>query len=53
MPVSGYADSTTESDISPGTIEVRSNPNQDISKLSRDTTNTENTLSKIFNKQMV
>ena len=36
MPVKGDADSTTKSAISPGTIDVRSNPNTDLSGLSRD-----------------
>ncbi|SEP48053.1 hypothetical protein SAMN04490178_1572, partial [Propionispora vibrioides] len=53
VPVSGDASSTTKSAISPGTIEVRSNPNQDISNLSRDTTNAVNTLDKIFDKKSV
>ena len=53
VPVSGDADSTTKSAISPGTIEIRSNPNQDISGLSRDTTNSLNALGKIFDKQTV
>ncbi len=53
MPVSGDADSTTKSAISPGTIEIRSNPSQDISGLSRDTTNSLNALGKIFDKETV
>ncbi|XFO73555.1 hypothetical protein SPACI_036620 [Sporomusa acidovorans DSM 3132] len=51
--VSGNADSTTKSAISPGTIEIRSNPNQNISNLSRNTTNTVNALGKIFDKKTV
>lgn len=53
MPVSGDADSTTTSAISLGNIEVRSNPNQDLSKLSRDTGNSLNALGKIFDKKTV
>lgn len=53
VTASGDADSTTKSAISPGTIEIRSNPNQDISNLSRDTTNSLNTLGKIFDKATV
>ncbi len=53
MPVSGDASSTTKSAISLGKIEVKSNPNQDISGLSRDTTNSLNALGKIFDKQTV
>ncbi|EIW16274.1 MULTISPECIES: hemagglutinin repeat-containing protein [Pelosinus] len=50
---SGDADSTTKSAISPGTIEIRSNPNQDLSNLSRDTNNSLNVLGKIFDKKTV
>ncbi|WP_371363480.1 tRNA nuclease CdiA-2 [Sporomusa rhizae] len=50
---SGDADSTTKSAISPGTIEIRSNPNQDLSKLSRDTNKSLNALGKIFDKKSV
>ncbi|BBB90457.1 hemagglutinin repeat-containing protein [Methylomusa anaerophila] len=53
IPVSGKAESTTKSAISPGTIEVRSNPNADLSNLSRDTGNSLNTLGKIFDKKTV
>ncbi len=53
VTASGEAESTTQSAISPGTIEVRSNPNQDLSGLSRDTSNTLNALGKIFDKQTV
>ncbi|WP_126305869.1 HNH/ENDO VII family nuclease [Methylomusa anaerophila] len=49
----GDADSTTKSAISPGTIEIRSNPDQDLSTLSRDTNNSLNTLGKIFDKKTV
>jgi filamentous hemagglutinin len=53
VPVSGDASSTTKSAVSLGTIEVRSNLNQDISNLSRDTTNSVNALGKIFDKKSV
>ena len=53
VSASGDADSTTKSAISPGTVIVRSNPNTDLSKISRDTTNTVNALGKIFDKQTV
>ena len=53
VKVSGDADSTTQSAISPGTIDIRSNPNQDISNLSRDTANSVNELGKIFDKKTV
>ncbi|BBB90433.1 hypothetical protein MAMMFC1_01084 [Methylomusa anaerophila] len=52
VTASGNADSTTQSAISPGTIEVRSG-NTDLSKLSRDTENAVNTLGKIFDKKTV
>lgn len=45
--------STTKSAISPGTIEIRSNPNQDISGLSRSTDQALNSLGKIFDKKSV
>ncbi|BBB90445.1 hemagglutinin repeat-containing protein [Methylomusa anaerophila] len=53
IKVSGDADSTTKSAIAPGTIEIRDNPSQDISNLSRDTNNSLNSLGKIFDKQTV
>ena len=53
MPVSGDANSTTKSAISNGTIEVRSNPKQDLSQLNRDTENALNALGKIFDKETV
>jgi filamentous hemagglutinin family protein len=49
----GDADSTTKSAVSEGTIEVRSNPQQDLSGLSRNTTNSLNALGKIFDKKTV
>ncbi|WP_371363476.1 tRNA nuclease CdiA [Sporomusa rhizae] len=51
--VKGDADSITKSAISPGTIEIRSNPNQDISGLSRDPKDSVNALAKIFDKKTV
>ncbi|GBG57802.1 toxin CdiA [Sporomusaceae bacterium FL31] len=53
VKVSGDADSTTQSAISPGTIEVRSNPDQDLSNLSRDPSGALNALGKIFDKKTV
>ena len=53
MPVSGSASSTTKSTIAEGTIEVRSNPNQDLSNLNRNTDQALNTLGKIFDKKTV
>jgi filamentous hemagglutinin len=49
----GSADSTTEAAISEGTLEIRSNPDQDLSGLSRDTANSLNALGKIFDKKKV
>ncbi|WP_371363487.1 tRNA nuclease CdiA-2 [Sporomusa rhizae] len=53
IPVKGDADSITKSAISPGTIEIRSNPNQDLSNLSRDPEGALNELGKIFDKKTV
>ena len=53
MPAKGEASSTTKSAIAPGTIDIRENPTQDISALSRDTTNTLNELGRIFDKQKI
>jgi filamentous hemagglutinin len=53
VTASGNADSTTKAAISPGNIEVRNNPNQDISNLSRDTSGSLNSLGKIFDKKTV
>jgi hypothetical protein len=53
VTVSGNADSTTKSAISPGTIEIRSNPNQDVSGLSRDPSGALNKLGQIFDKKTV
>jgi len=53
VTASGKADSITKTAISPGTIEIRSNPNQDLSKISRDTINSVNALGKIFDKAKI
>ncbi|BBB89692.1 two-partner secretion domain-containing protein [Methylomusa anaerophila] len=53
VSASGDASSTTQSAISPGTIEVRSNPNQDLSGLSRDPAGALNALDQIFDKKTV
>ena len=49
----GDGSSTTKSAIANGTIKIRSNPKQDLSGLSRDTTNALNELGKIFDKKKV
>ena len=49
----GEADSTTKAAIADGTIEIRSNPQQNIANLSRDTENALNALDKIFDKKTV
>ena len=49
----GNAQSTTKAAIAPGTIEVRDNPNQDLSNLSRDTKGSLNQLGKIFDKKSI
>ena len=51
MPAKGDANSTTTSAVAPGTIDIRKNPTQDISALSRDTANSLNELGRIFDKQ--
>jgi len=51
--ISGEANTANRSAISNGKIEVRSNPTTDLTKLNRDTTNSLNTLGKIFNKKTV
>jgi len=53
ITVSGSDESTTKSAISLGTIEVRSNPNQDLSGLSRDPSGALNRLDKIFDKKTI
>ena len=51
--VQGSADSTTKAAVAPGTIDIRENPTQDISALSRDTANALNELGRIFDKKSV
>ena len=51
--VQGSADSTTKAAVAPGTIDIRENPTQDISALSRDTQNSLNELGRIFDKKSV
>ena len=51
--VQGSADSTTKAAVAPGTINIRENPTQDISVLSRDTANALNELGRIFDKKSV
>ena len=53
MPVKGDASSTTKSAVAAGTIDIRDNPTQDISALSRDTANSLNELGKIFDKAKI
>ena len=53
MPAKGDANSTTTSAVAPGTIDIRENPTQDISALSRDTANSLNELGRIFDKQKI
>ena len=53
MPVKGNASSRTTSAIAAGTIDIRENPTQDISALSRDTENALNELGRIFDKKKI
>ena len=53
MPAKGDANSTTSSAVAPRTIDIRENPTQDISALSRDTANSLNELGRIFDKQKI
>ncbi|MEX5284107.1 hypothetical protein QCO44_00390 [Selenomonas sputigena] len=53
MPAKGEASSTTKSAVAQGTIDIRDNPTQDISALSRDTANSLNELGRIFDKQKI
>ena len=53
MPAKGDAGSTTKSAVAAGTIDIRENPKQDISALSRDTVNALNELGRIFDKQTI
>ena len=52
-PVKSDARSRTKSAVAEGTIDIRENPTQDISALSRDTENALNELGRIFNKDDV
>ena len=52
-PVKGDASSRTKSAVAEGTIDIRENPTQDISALSRDTENTLNELGRIFDKKKI
>ena len=53
MPAKGDANSTTRSAVARGTIDIRENPTQDFSALSRDTNNALNELGRIFDKQKI
>ena len=53
MPVKGDASSRTTSAIAEGTIDIRENPTQDISALSRNTENALNELGRIFDKKKI
>ena len=53
MPAKGEASSTTKSAVAQGTIDIRDNPTQDISALSRDTESSLNELGRIFDKQTI
>ena len=53
MPVKGNASSRTTSAVAEGTIDIRENPTQDISALSRNTENALNELGRIFDKKKI
>lgn len=53
VPSGGSASSTTYAAISPGTIEIRSNPSQDMSGLSRSPETAHQALEKIFDAETV
>ena len=54
MPAKGDAKSTTRAAVAQGTINVRDNPTQDLSALSRgDTENALNELGRIFDKETI
>ena len=53
MPVKGNTSSRTTSAVAAGTIDIRENPTQDISALSRDTENALNELGRIFDKKKI
>ena len=48
MPVKGNASSRTKSAVAEGTIDIRENPTQDTSTLSRGTEDALNELGRIF-----
>ena len=52
-PLKGDASSRTKSAVAEGTIDIRENPTQDISALSRDTENALNELGRIFDKKKI
>ena len=52
-PVKGDASSRTKSAVAAGTIDIRENPTQDISALSRNTENALNELGRIFDKKKI
>ena len=53
MPVKSDARSRTKSAVAEGTIDIRENPTQDISTLSRNTENALNELGRIFDKKKI
>lgn len=53
IPAKDESSSATKSAIAAGIIEIRDNPNQDISDLSRDTGSALNRLEEIFDRQTV
>ena len=53
VPARGDAASITKAAIAPGSIDVRENPNQDLSALNRDTSNALNELGRIFDKKKI
>ena len=53
MPAKGDANSTTKASVAQGTIDIRENPTQDISSLSRDTEHALNELGRIFDKEKI
>ena len=53
VPAKGDAASTTKSAIAPGNIDVRENREQDLSDLSRNTSNALNELGRIFDKKKI
>ena len=53
LPVKSDARSRTKSAVAEGTIDIRENPTQDISALSRNTENALNELGRIFDKKKI